>query len=246
MCCQSLGSSAGIQGPGDPTTANSWMLNSSQHPAEECWAPSQACWAEICVDGFQGSAQRSRFCGKIQIWTCQWGKQLPLLHPALLHQLLWESIYSCPVCPRLQEGKEHSREVNTGRCLVSQGSTLCQEQSPAAWGGGDPAGRCAVKQGRARLQACSGRGLAGTGQDRTGQRDPLTPKQNVPGYLLLHPHSFQGLASPVRQSQVNAPATGKAGHSDICKGRTIGYGGTDSTAWGGEHLPNPLQQQQVG
>lgn len=135
MCCQSLGSSAGIQGPGDPTTANSWMLNGSQHPAEECWAPSQACWAEGSVDGFQGSAQRSRFCGKIQIWTCQLGKQLPLLHPALLHQLFWESIYSCPVCPQLQEGGEHGREVNTGSCLVSQGSTHCQEQSPAAWVG---------------------------------------------------------------------------------------------------------------
>lgn len=121
--CQSLGSSAGIQGLGDPSTASSWMLNGSQYPAEECWAPSQALWAEGSVDGFQGSAQRSRFSGKTQIWTRQWGKLLPLLHPTLLQQLFWESIYSCPVCPLLQEGEEHSRErTNTGRCLVSQGS----------------------------------------------------------------------------------------------------------------------------
>ena len=76
MTCQSLGSSsAGRHWPGDATTANHWMLNGSENPAEECWALTPACRAEVGVHEFQASAQSSRFCGKIQIWAHQWGKQ---------------------------------------------------------------------------------------------------------------------------------------------------------------------------
>lgn len=90
------------------------------------------------------------------------GKPAASIASCFIASLFWEATYSWPVCPLLQEGGEHSRQVNTGRCLVSQGSACWQEQSPA---GADKAGE------ESQMQACSGRGLAGTGQERKGHRD---------------------------------------------------------------------------
>lgn len=101
MTCRSLGSfSAGRQGPAEPTTTRS---------------------AEVSAHRFQGSAQSSGFCGKIQIWACQWGNQPPLSHPAGTPALLGvHLLLLLSPSPSRREG-EHSREANTGRCCLNVG-----------------------------------------------------------------------------------------------------------------------------
>lgn len=144
------------------------MLNSSEYPAEECWALSQLCCAEVSVHRFQGSAQSSRFCGKIQIQACQWGNRPLLLHPAGT-QLFWESTYSCPIFPhhpggrRTQCGGKHWKVVSECWSPGEAPSAVSRTQLPRVGccppAGENPVGSCAVKQWRAWLRACNGRGL---------------------------------------------------------------------------------------
>lgn len=97
MSC--LGSSAGRGGQEiPPLTAKSCVLDGSEHPAEERWAPSQACWAEVSVHGFQGSPKLKVLWENMNLGMLE-GESSPLYHIMLVLQLFWESAYSCPAGP---------------------------------------------------------------------------------------------------------------------------------------------------
>lgn len=134
VCCQSLGSSAGTQGAGDPTSASSWMSNGSQYPAEECWVPAKRAGQKAEWMDFRGQPKDQGFLGKYKSGHAS--GENSCLYCILLYCI---SSFGSPSTPALlalcswREGGKHCKELY----VPGNSSTALPAAEPSClgWGG---------------------------------------------------------------------------------------------------------------